>query len=78
MPPKGKRHDRKYIKNRCKARFAISELGYRKKKAEEGIKNAPNIYSARVKKISNKKRKKALESDLENYAVKSAQKELYN
>ena len=34
----------------------------------------PNIYSAGVRKISNKKVKRALESDLANYAGKRAKK----
>ena len=41
-----------------------------KKIAEEGIKNVPNIYSAGVNRISNKKIKRALESYLANYAVR--------
>ena len=49
-----------------------------RKIAEEGIKNVPNIYSAGVDKISNRKIKRALESNLVNYAVNRAQKELYN
>ena len=57
-------------------RFLNSAIG--RKIAEEGIKNVPNIYSAGVDKISNRKIKGALESNLVNYAVNRAQKELYN
>ena len=45
---------------------------------EEGIKNARYIYSAGVKRVSNKKPLRALEFELVNYVVKSVQNELYN
>ena len=38
----------------------------------------PNIYSAGVDKISNRKIKRALESNLANYAVNREQNELCN
>ena len=53
-------------------KLGISEIfnsSIGKKIPEEGIKKAPNIYLAGVKKISNKKIKKALESHFANYTV---------
>ena len=57
-------------------KFLNSAIG--QKIAEEGIKNVPNIYSTGVNKISNKKIKRVLESNLADFAVKRAQKEIYN
>ena len=51
-----------------------SEIG--EKIINEGIKHAPDLYG--TKKVKNKNLKKALESDIVNYAVKKAQKELFN
>ena len=45
---------------------------------EEKIKQTPAIYNAGVKRVKNNKIKKVLESDLANYVVKKAQKQLYN
>ena len=53
-----------------------SEIG--KKVIDEGIKHAPELYNYGTKKIKNKNLRKALESDIANYAVKQAQKELFN
>ena len=55
----------------------LFKLALGQKIIEERIKQTLNIYNAGVNKISNKK-KKALESDLENYAVKKSQNKLYN
>ena len=69
---------RKLLKTGMKywSKFLNSAIG--KKIAEEGIKNVPNIYNAGVKRVSNQKIRRALESDLANYPVKRAQGEIYN
>ena len=58
------------------SKFLGSAFG--QKIAKEGIKNIPSAHNTGVERISNKKIKRALESDLANYAVGRAQKELYN
>ena len=55
-----------------------AKLAIGQKIIEEGIKQTLAIYKTRVKRIQNKKTKNILESDLANYAVKNAQKKLYN
>ena len=45
---------------------------------KKGIKHGPELYNYSTKKIKNKNLKKALESCIANYAVKQAQKELFN
>ena len=57
------------------SRFLCS--AFSQKIAEEGIKNV-GAYNVGVKRISNKKIKRVLESDLAKYVVGRAQKELYN
>ena len=49
-----------------------------KKVIDEGIKHAPQLYKLGTKKIKKKNLKKALESDIANYAVKQAQENLFN
>ena len=66
------------LKSGLKIGSKLFKLAVGQKIIEGGIKNAPNIYSTGVKRVSNKRIKRALESDLANYAVKSVQKELYN
>ena len=61
---------------KCGSKFLNSAI--EKKIAKERTKNVPNIYNAGVKTISNQKIRKALESDLANYAVKRAHGEIYN
>ena len=58
------------------SRAITFEIG--KKVINEGIKHTPELYNYSTKKIKNKNLKKALESDIANYAVKQAQKELFN
>ena len=41
------------------------------------MKQVPNIYKAGVSRVSNQKLKRALESDLANYAVKKAQDQIH-
>ena len=48
------------------------------KMIEERIKQTPAIYNAGVKSIKNKNIKNILNSDLDDYAIKKAQKQLYN
>ena len=43
--------------------------GLEKKKLNEGIKHAPDLYKYETSKIRNKKVQKALNSDIENYIV---------
>ena len=57
-------------------RAITSEIG--KKVIDEGIKHAPELCNYDTKQIKNKNLKKALESGIANYAVKQAQKELFN
>ena len=54
------------------ARAINSEVG--KKLVDEGIKHAPESYSLGTSKRRNKNMKKALESEVDNYVVKEAQK----
>ena len=49
-----------------------------KKIIDERIKHAPDLYNYVTIKLKIKNVKKALESDIANYAVKKAQKELFN
>ena len=58
------------------SRAITSEIG--RKVIDEGIKHAPELYSYGTKKIKDKYFKKALGSDIANYTVKQAQKELFN
>ena len=75
---KGWWNDRESFKNWNEIWVSIFKFCHRKKIAEEGIKNNPNIYAAEVNIVSNKKIKRTLESDLSNYAVNRAQNEIYN
>ena len=45
---------------------------------DEEIKHAPDLYKFGTPKIKNKNLKRALDSDIADYAVKNAQKELFN
>ena len=42
------------------------------------ITDAPELYKLGIKKIKNKSLKKALESDISNYAIKQTQENLFN
>ena len=53
-----------------------SEIG--KKITDEGTKHAPDLYNFGTSKIKNKNLKRALYSDIADYTVKKAQKELFN
>ena len=53
-----------------------SEIG--KKIIDERIKHAPDLNSFGTSKIKNKILKRALDLDIADYAVKKAQKELFN
>ena len=66
------------LKSGLKIESKLFKYAIGQKIIDEGIKNAPYIYSAGVKRVSNKKIKMALESDFANNAVKRAQNELYN
>ena len=59
-----------------RSRAITSEIG--KKVIDEGIKHVPELCNYDTKKIKSKNLKKALESGIANYAVKQAQKELFN
>ena len=58
------------------SRAINSEIG--KKVIDERIKHAPDLYKLGTKKIKNKSLKKALKSDIANYAVNQAQGNLFN
>ena len=58
------------------SRAINSEIG--KKVIDERIKHAPELYKLGTKKIKNKSLKKALKSDIANYAVNQAQENLFN
>ena len=49
-----------------------------KKIIDEEIKHGPDLYKFGTPKIKNKNLKRALDSDIADYAVKNAQKELFN
>ena len=49
-----------------------------KKITDKGIKHAPDLYKFGTSKIKNKNLKRALYSDIADYTVKKAQKELFN
>ena len=70
------------VRNLLKSGLNIGSKLYKdavgQKIIEDGIKNACNIYSAGVKRVSNKKLLRALEFDLAHYVVKRVQNELYN
>ena len=53
-----------------------SEIG--KKIIGEGIKHAPDLYKFGTSRIKYKNLKRALDLDIADYAVKKAQKELFN
>ena len=53
-----------------------SEIG--KKIIDEGIKHAADLYKFGTPKLKNKNLKRALDSDIVDYAVQKAQKELFN
>ena len=53
-----------------------SEIG--KKIMDEGIKHAPDLYKFGTSRIKYKNLKRALDLDIADYAVKKAQKELFN
>ena len=62
-----------------RSRAITFEIG--KEVINEGIKHAPGLYNYSTKKKKKKKKwkyKKEFESDIANYAVKQAQKELFN
>ena len=59
-----------------RSRAINSEIG--KKVIDERIKHAPELYKLGTKKIKNKSLKKALKSDIANYAVNQAQENLFN
>ena len=45
---------------------------------DEGIKHAPDLYKFGTSRIKYKNLKRALDLDIADYAVKKAQKELFN
>ena len=58
------------------SRAITSEIG--KNVIEKGMKPAPELYNYGTKEITDNNFKKPLEPDITNYAVKQAQKELFN
>ena len=50
----------------------------RKKIIDKGIKYVPDLYKFGKSKMKNKNLKRALDSDIADYTVKEAQKEIFN